>query len=50
LKKQFRGINNPVICYIGKISFSPYLWHFGIIHWLEMVGYFQQTQSWGDFG
>jgi peptidoglycan/LPS O-acetylase OafA/YrhL len=36
-------IVNPVICYIGKISFSLYLLHFAVIDWLKNLGFFDQT-------
>lgn len=33
-KFQFIAIVNPAINYIGKISFSMYLVHFAVLHWL----------------
>ena len=34
-KFKFIAIVNPVMNYLGKISFSMYLVHFAIIHWLS---------------
>jgi len=31
---RFKFIVNPIIIYIGKISFSMYIVHFAILHWL----------------
>ncbi len=42
-KYQFTPIVNPVINYIGKISFSMYLVHFAVLHWLtnfNFINYF----------
>lgn len=36
---------NPVINYIGKISFSMYLVHFAVLHWLQ---YFNFTAYFGN--
>lgn len=33
-KFRFKLIVNPIMQYIGKISFSMYLVHFSVIHWL----------------
>jgi peptidoglycan/LPS O-acetylase OafA/YrhL len=38
-------IVNPVLMYLGKISFSLYMVHFGVLHWLEyahLTDYFHQ--------
>lgn len=42
-KFQFVFMVNPIINYIGKISFSMYLVHFAVLHWLKhfnFVDYF----------
>ena len=33
--KPLKIFVNPVINYIGKISFSMYLVHFAVLHWME---------------
>lgn len=43
-KFRFEVIVNPVVNYIGKISFSMYLVHFAVLHWLSyhnFVEYFE---------
>jgi peptidoglycan/LPS O-acetylase OafA/YrhL len=41
-------IVNPILCYIGKISFSMYLVHFTVIDWLRKLGFFDQTFMTGN--
>jgi peptidoglycan/LPS O-acetylase OafA/YrhL len=43
-----RIIVNPILCYIGKISFSMYLVHFTVIDWLRKLGFFDQTFAAGN--
>lgn len=38
-KKEFKLIVNPVIIYIGKISYSMYLSHFAVIYWMTKYNY-----------
>jgi peptidoglycan/LPS O-acetylase OafA/YrhL len=38
-KYRFKIIVNPIIMYIGKISFSMYLVHFAILHWLSYFNF-----------
>jgi peptidoglycan/LPS O-acetylase OafA/YrhL len=33
------GLVNPVTIYIGKLSFSMYLIHFAVLHWLQQFHY-----------
>ena len=45
-KKEFRFIVNPVIVYLGKVSYSVYLCHFAVLYWLgkyNLVDYFVAT-------
>ena len=37
---QFKMIVNPVINYIGKISFSMYLVHLAVLHWVKQFNLF----------
>ncbi len=36
-RKELRIIVNPIIRYIGKISFSMYLMHFVVLHWMAKL-------------
>ena len=36
---QFTLIVNPIVNYIGKISFSMYLVHFAVLHWLTRLNF-----------
>ena len=38
-KYKFELIINPIINYIGRISFSMYLAHFAVLHWLLVFNY-----------
>lgn len=38
-KNSFKIIVNPVIKYIGKISFSMYIVHFAVLHWLNQFNF-----------
>jgi peptidoglycan/LPS O-acetylase OafA/YrhL len=35
---QFKLFVNPVINYLGKLSYSMYLIHFAVIHWVDYFG------------
>lgn len=42
-KYRFKLIINPIVNYIGRISFSMYLVHFAVLHWLlffNFINYF----------
>ncbi|WP_212000345.1 acyltransferase [Chitinophaga sp. HK235] len=43
-KQDFRIVVNPLIRYFGKISYSMYLVHFAVIHWLTKSGVFNEGQ------
>jgi peptidoglycan/LPS O-acetylase OafA/YrhL len=38
-KFRFIGFVNPIVIYIGKISFSMYLVHFAVLHWLKSLNF-----------
>jgi peptidoglycan/LPS O-acetylase OafA/YrhL len=38
-RKEFFILVNPVMIYIGKISYSMYLVHFAVLHWLTKFNY-----------
>jgi len=43
-KFRFKLIINPIVSYIAKISFSMYLVHFGVLHWMtyfKIIDYFK---------
>lgn len=45
-KKQFKVLENPILIYIGKISYSMYLVHFAVLYWLtrfNFVDYFDNS-------
>lgn len=45
-KYKFVLIINPIVNYIGRISFSMYLVHFAVLHWLTVfnfIDYFNNT-------
>ncbi len=44
-KYNFKPIVNPLICFIGRISFSMYLVHFAVLYWftkLNFINYFAE--------
>lgn len=36
--KPFRLVVNPVVRHIGMVSFSLYLVHFAVLHWMDQLG------------
>ncbi len=38
-KKEYKILVNPITIYIGKISYSMYITHFGIIYFLNRIGF-----------
>lgn len=45
-KKQYKVISNPFFSFVGKISYSMYLIHFGVLYWmsrLDFVDFFSDT-------
>ncbi len=44
-KYRFPLIVNPVIKYIGKISFSMYLVHFGVLYWLTKLNFIDYVSN-----
>jgi len=36
-KQEFKVITNPIITYIGKISYSIYLVHFAVLYWMDKL-------------
>ncbi|NDW08104.1 acyltransferase [Dysgonomonas sp. 520] len=38
-KKQYRVVVNPFLSFVGKISFSMYLIHFGVLFWMSRLGF-----------
>lgn len=45
-KFKFKLIVNPIVQYIGKISFSMYLVHFSVIHWLTNLHFIEYSSNW----
>jgi peptidoglycan/LPS O-acetylase OafA/YrhL len=37
-KRQFAVLVNPVFVHLGKVSFSMYVVHFAVLHWLATFG------------
>jgi peptidoglycan/LPS O-acetylase OafA/YrhL len=35
---------NPIITYIGKVSFSMYIVHFAVLHWLKEYNFVEFSQ------
>ncbi|CAN5808034.1 acyltransferase [soil metagenome] len=44
-KYNFRGIVNPLIEFIGKISFSMYLVHFAVFQWLTNLNFIDYSSN-----
>jgi peptidoglycan/LPS O-acetylase OafA/YrhL len=44
-KFRFKLIVNPIMQYIGKISFSMYLFHFSVIHWLTNLHFIEYSTN-----
>ena len=44
-KFRFKLIVNPIMQYIGKISFSMYLVHFSVIHWLSNLQFIEYSSN-----
>jgi peptidoglycan/LPS O-acetylase OafA/YrhL len=42
---RFKMIVNPIINYIGKISYSMYLVHFAVLHWLTQFNYINYSDN-----
>jgi peptidoglycan/LPS O-acetylase OafA/YrhL len=42
---QFTLIVNPIVSYIGKISFSMYLVHFAVLHWLTQLNFIDYADN-----
>lgn len=38
-KKQYKIIANRYMAYVGKISYSMYIIHFGVLYWLERLNF-----------
>ncbi|MCC8145556.1 MAG: acyltransferase [Bacteroidales bacterium] len=38
-KKQYKLIVNPFFSFVGKISFSMYLIHFGVLYWMTRLNF-----------
>ena len=36
-KSNYKILKNPILLYIGKISYSMYLVHFGVLYWLTKL-------------
>lgn len=34
-KRSVGLLDNPITCYIGKVSYSAYLTHFGVLYWMD---------------
>jgi peptidoglycan/LPS O-acetylase OafA/YrhL len=43
-KSEFILFQNPVIIHIGKISYSMYLVHFAVLHWLTKINFIDYLQ------
>ena len=39
-KKQYKLFVNPTLSYLGKISFSMYIIHFGVLYWMKRADIF----------
>ncbi len=44
-KFQFKLLVNPIVNYIGKISFSMYLVHFAVLHWLTILNFINYSEN-----
>lgn len=38
-KTKFKILDNPILIYIGKISYSIYLVHFAVLYWLTKINF-----------
>ena len=44
-RQKFKFIVNPIINYIGKISFSMYLVHFAVLHWMAHFNFINYVNN-----